>query len=391
MNIWSNIWKIFCIRAIRWFLLIMPIITVFYTAHGLSLHEIFLIQAIFSLSVVLFEIPSGYFADVIWRKKSIIIGLILWAAGMGVYCLASGFYWFLLAELTLGLGSSFLSGADVALLYDTLLDEGRVDENKKIQWYFQSISSGSEALGAIFWWLLASVSLVLPFYVEFFLLLLSIPLWFLLYEPKHHKLQKNDGVWKGILRIVKYSLHEHKEVKWLILFSGIFGASTLVMTWMLQSYFTQVWVPIIYFGILWSVFTISLIPFSLLAHLIEKKIGMRNSFFLLAFLPVCGYFILGVFHSIFALGFALCFYMARGFGSVILSDYINHRISSDIRATVLSVQALAFRLVFVIVWPIVGWVNDIYSLSTALLFSAGLFSLLFLIPLFFLQKYKVIS
>ncbi len=86
-----------------------------------------------------------------------------------------------------------------------------------------------------------------------------------------------------------------------------------------------------------------------IAHLIEKKIGMRNSFFLLAFLPVCGYFILGVFHSIFALGFALCFYMARGFGSVILSDYINHRISSDIRATVLSVQALAFRLVFVIV------------------------------------------
>ena len=52
---------------------------------------------------------------------------------MGVYCLASGFYGFLLAEITLGLGSSFLSGADTALLYDTLLDEGRVDENKKIQ------------------------------------------------------------------------------------------------------------------------------------------------------------------------------------------------------------------------------------------------------------------
>ena len=42
----------------------MPIITIFYTEHGLSLHEVFLIQAIFSIAVVLFEVPSGYFADV---------------------------------------------------------------------------------------------------------------------------------------------------------------------------------------------------------------------------------------------------------------------------------------------------------------------------------------
>lgn len=58
---------------------------------------------------------------------------------------------------------------------------------------------------------------------------------------------------------------------------------------------------------------------------------------------------LGIFHSLFALVFVFCFYMARGFGSVILIDYINHRIASDIRATVLSVQALAFRMVFVII------------------------------------------
>ena len=391
MKIWSNIWKLFCIRAIRWFLLIMPIITVFYTTHGLSLHEIFLIQAIFSISVVLFEVPTGYFADVMWRRKSIIVWLILGALGMGVYCLATWFYGFLLAEITLGLGSSFLSGADTALLYDTLLDEDRVDENKKIQWYFQSIASWSEAFAAICGWLLASISLSLPFSVQFLLLLFSIPLWFLLSEPKHHKLQNHDGIWKGIVWIVKYSLHDHKEVKWLILFSWVFGASTLVMTWMLQLYFTQVWVPIAYFGILWSVFTLSLVPFSLLAHVIEKKLGMRNSFFLLAFLPLFGYFMLGIFHSLFALVFVFCFYMARGFGSVILIDYINHRISSEIRATVLSVQALAFRMVFIIVWPVVWWVSDLYNLQTALLFSAGLFSILFLIPILFLQKYKVIS
>ena len=60
----------------------MPIITIFYKENGLSMQEIFIIQACFSLAVVLFEVPTGYFADVVDRKKSIIIGMILGAIGM---------------------------------------------------------------------------------------------------------------------------------------------------------------------------------------------------------------------------------------------------------------------------------------------------------------------
>jgi hypothetical protein len=49
--------------------------------------------------------------------------MIIGAIGLGWYTVADGFWGFLIAELILGLGSSFISGTDTAMLYDTLIDE----------------------------------------------------------------------------------------------------------------------------------------------------------------------------------------------------------------------------------------------------------------------------
>ena len=89
------------LRAVRWFLLTMPIITIFFREHGLSMQEIFIIQSAFAVSVILFEIPTGYFSDVVGRKKSLIIGMLFGAIGLGVYSFSSGFWMFLIAELIL--------------------------------------------------------------------------------------------------------------------------------------------------------------------------------------------------------------------------------------------------------------------------------------------------
>ncbi len=388
MHFSRNIIILFILRAVRWFLLIMPIITIYYKDNGLSMQDIFVIQSIFSISVVLFEIPTGYFSDVVGRKKSLSLGMILGALWIGVYALSSWFWSFLIAELILWLGSSFISGTDSAMLYDTLLDEWKQKNNKKIQWYLQTISSISEWSASLIGGFLAFISITLPFYVQFCVYLASLPLLFLLREPKRHKHENTEWIWKWIVKIVRYSLHEHKEIKWLIFFSWAFGASTLVMTWFLQSYFVLVWVPIVYFGILWSVYNLSLIPISLFAHRIEEYFWARRSLIFISLFPVVGFLSLSYFDSIFALIFVFCFYIARGFGSVVLNDYVNILVTSDIRATVLSVQALMYRLVFVVVGPFLGWMSDIYSLQTAFFLSSIIFSSFFITSLVFLLRHK---
>ena len=101
-------------------MLIMPIITLFYQENGLGMKDVLLLQGIYSVAIVVLEIPSGYFADVWGRKSTLIIGSFLGVLGFAIYSFTSGFWSFLVAELVLGIGQSFISGSDSALLYDTL-------------------------------------------------------------------------------------------------------------------------------------------------------------------------------------------------------------------------------------------------------------------------------
>ena len=76
-----NIIRLYIIKAAKWFMLIMPIVVLFYQENGLGMQEVFTLQAIYSIAIVVLEIPSGYFADALGRKKTLIIGSILGFAG----------------------------------------------------------------------------------------------------------------------------------------------------------------------------------------------------------------------------------------------------------------------------------------------------------------------
>ena len=85
-------------------MLYMPIIVLFYQENGLSLRDVLTLQAIYSIAIIVLEIPSGYLADVWGRKNTIILGAILGTLGFAVYSFSYGFLGFLIAELILGIG-----------------------------------------------------------------------------------------------------------------------------------------------------------------------------------------------------------------------------------------------------------------------------------------------
>ena len=69
----GNIPKLYLIKIAKWFMLTMPIIVLFYQENGLSMQDVLTLKGIYSVAVVLLEIPSGYLADVWGRKKSLIL------------------------------------------------------------------------------------------------------------------------------------------------------------------------------------------------------------------------------------------------------------------------------------------------------------------------------
>ncbi|OFY24074.1 MAG: MFS transporter [Bacteroidetes bacterium GWF2_33_38] len=380
----NNIYKLYVIKIAKWFMLTMPIIVLFYHENGLEMKDVLLLQSIYSLAIVALEIPSGYFADVWGRKNTIIIGSFMGVFGFCIYAISFDFWGFLIAEILLGFGQSFISGADSALLYDTLHDHNKTDKYVKYEGKIISIGNFAEAVAGIIGGFLATYSLRTPFYFQIGVAALAVPASFLLSEPKVTK--KAIPSFRNIIGIVKLSLHDDKKLKWNIIFSSIIGSATLTMAWFVQPYFKALNLPIFWYGILWTGLNLLVGISSLVAHKIILKINQIQTITAIVILISSLYIALSQFIFLWSIPFLFVFYFVRGVATPVLKGYINQITESEIRATVLSIRNFSIRIIFSVTAPFIGYINDLYSISIALLCSGIMFLVFGLFSIIFYQK-----
>ena len=356
-------------------MLFMPIIVLFFQENGLEMQDIFTLQAIYSVTIVLLEIPSGYLADVMGRKTTLIMGTILGFFGFAVYSISYDFWGFLIAEIIMGTGQSLISGADSAMLYDTLKASGQ--KNKYLKFEGRMVSAGNlaEAVAGILGGLLAEISLRTPFYAQTAVSFMGIPAALLLIEPvRQAKISKMS--FKNILSIVRYALYEHSHLKWNMIYSAVTGASTLTMAWFVQPYFKYVDLQLSLFGLFWTLLNLSVAITSYIAYKIEYKLGQIKMIVLITLLLPFLYFILGQVHMTWGIAILFLFYLVRGLATPVLKDYINRLSESSNRATILSVRNFMIRIFFSIIGPFLGWYTDHYTLSHALVLASIIFFIL---------------
>ena len=379
MQLRHNILKMYLLKAVLWFMVAMPIIVLFFQEHGLSLTEVMLLQGIYSLSVALFEIPSGYIADIFGRKQTIVFSTIFSFIGYLVFSFYGGFYAFAIAQILVGIGGSLMSGSDSALIYDTLLETESKSSYTKIEGRNYAIGNFSEALAGVLGGFLAVSSIYLPIYVQTTILFFSIPIALTLLEPTMHEENKLDRSFKAIMGVVKFSLVDNTRLRWLIIYSSAMGVATLSMAWFAQPFFKEVGLPLAYFGILWAGLNFSAGLTSFNAHQFDKK---ENNYKMLIYLSLAmfiSFILLGFNNSIYGLFFIFIIYLLRGIVTPILRNAINVNTTSNNRATVLSIRSFIIRISFAICAPILGYIAENYALSTSfyvLAIVVGSFSLL---------------
>ena len=71
------------------------------------------------------------------------------------------------------------------------------------------------------------------------------------------------------------------------------------------------------------------------------------------------------------------FFLARGFGLVILRDALNKRVPSEFRATANSLASFGFRGAFVLTGPVVGYAYDLWGMGTTLALLVGVTLVIF--------------
>ncbi|THB77370.1 MAG: MFS transporter [Desulfobacteraceae bacterium] len=371
----NNIIRLYIIKLSKWLMLTMPVLFLFYRENGLGTQELFLLKAVYSFSIVVLEVPSGYIGDVWGRKASLILGSILGFVGFALYCAATGFWTFLACEVILGAGQSFISGSDSALLYDSLQEAGKKEEYLKTEGRIISAGNFAEALAAPLGVLIAMASLRTPFFFQAAVAFSAIPAALTLVEPVRQKLGGRTRPGQ-VLEIVRFALKDHEVLRASIIYSSIMGTATLAMAWFVQPYFAYLGLALLWYGLLIPVLNLVTGAVSMHAWRLETGLGRDAVMILIALGIAGGYLLMGMAGSLTGLVFLFLFYGVRGVATPVLRNQINEITPSDIRATVLSVRSLIIRLAFACLSPLLGWQADRAGVPSALV-NAGLFFMVF--------------
>jgi MFS family permease len=102
------------------FVLLYPVYALLFSDTGLSVGQISSLFVIWSGASLVFEVPSGAWADAVSRRLLLVLGPLLTAAAFALWVTAPSFWMFALGFALWGLKGALQSGALEALVYEEL-------------------------------------------------------------------------------------------------------------------------------------------------------------------------------------------------------------------------------------------------------------------------------
>jgi MFS family permease len=364
---------------------------------GLSLFHVMLINAIYTVGQMVFEVPTGVIADTIGRKASILLSLFTLILSTLLYVVTPrmgwGFAGFAVASVIIGLGYTFQSGATEAWLVDAL-DSCQYEPPKERVFARGQIAGSIGMLaGSLLGGLLGQVGLVIPYVVRAALLAVCFVVVLVMvrdegFEPRPLRASTFGAETRRIFDAgVRYGWRS-PVVRPLLLVSALAGVFFMYGFYAWQPYVLDllgrpdaVWL----LGVVQAGFSAASIVGSSVvgrymghgdvrrdpAKVLERATLLNAS--LAAGIGAVGFLALqpGLVPAVIAVTMWLAFGFVFGVYGPVRMGYINEHIPSAQRATVLSLDAFFGDAGGAIGQPALGWVSDRFSVSLAWLIGSA--------------------
>ena len=383
----NNIRNIYLLGFLNSFMVVNPIFVPLLQGHGLSMNQVLQTQALFALTVALFEVPSGYVADLWGRRRAMIAGGAISALGFLCLLQAHSFADFLVYEVVLGIGVSLVSGADLALLYDTevYLQErglpGGAGAGKSLSRLIAVEAAASGIAGVVasllLLWSLQTVVLAQAV-IGLLPLLLSLAL---VEVPRPAVESQHQGNARSIMALFLYG---KPVVLWTAFAITVFGLLALYVFWIYQKYWETQGIPIEWYGYIWAALALTVSVSARYAGALEEWLGTRAVLLVVGVLPLLGLLGMALGAGWIGVMFGFALQVSRGLSMSIFYEALNRRVPGHFRATVNSLVSLAVRAVFIGTGPLLGFALDSVGVTSTLLLLAAIFAPLIavvLIPL----------
>lgn len=350
----------------------------------LTYAEMALLEVVGATFLVLLQIPTGALADLIGRKKTIVLGWVTTGLGNILFAHATNFPTLVATYLIVNFGFALVAGADVALIYDSLKEAGRENDFQKIASKKSLISQIALVIGTVFGGYIYQIGYRLPFILFGLFEIFGGLLVLFMIEP-HVKsvrftvqsyIDKNIDGMKEIFKNI--------QVRELSIFYILVGG----LTWSTQFFFNQPFATDIgltdiekswYFAFLRLVNSLVLFKMVSIKSLVTKK----RAFLFFPIMMICVY-LPGIFAT--KISGALLVWLSVFLGTArfsILDQYVNDEYDSKHRATALSTLSMCISIIYIVMMAVSGPIMQNYS-TKAVYSLIGILSIILVAPLGFI-------
>ncbi|MFP4117878.1 MAG: MFS transporter [Candidatus Woesearchaeota archaeon] len=348
-----------------------PILVIFLQAQNLDYSQIFWVFTIGSIFSLLIEIPTGVFADLYGKRKSIMISKLGIFLSYIAYGLAGTFWSFVIAQILFELGNAFRTGTETAYTFDYLEQNPKgnpkyTEVKGKQKFYARIGESVATAAGGF---LAARLGYSWVFFIAaipaFFNFVLSMR-WEKIREKDHGFTMKNSLLHTKDSML---SLIRKRHVMVIIINIMIFSSVLAALNKFIQPYMKEAGIAISMFGVIYSASLILTAIAVRYSYLFERLLGgSRRTMNILSFLAVIPILILGSrFISIVGVLLFFLVVIIENIRSPIANNEFHQHVSSKQRATLGSALSLFKSLGKIMILPFAGYLADGFSLYTAIL------------------------
>lgn len=333
---------------------------------GFSLWQIGVAEAVFHIVSLLFEIPSGMLADLIGRRRSLATAGVCGIISALVIAFSTNFLSICVAMAFSSLSCSFISGSDEALLYDSLLESGREKEYINANARYTKIQSFGNVLSN-FGSLLIGVMSHVGFYItDAFIHLLHTISALSLKEPavtknqinrEEHPFRNFGERFKSHVREVYTFLRTYPKALLIMMADGL-----LTLPGFLTIMFLQQRLNLLGFDPAWLGLPIMCLSFArILGVTVAEHLRVKNLrllYMICSAVVGIGTVCAGAAPVIAAVLGAMISAAGMHVWILHLQNYLNKMFPSDNRATLISVNMMAYSLLMIFASPLVGWLSD---------------------------------
>lgn len=354
---------------------------------GLTPLQLVLVGTTLEITIFLCEVPTGVVADVYSRRLSVIIGTFVVGLGFLIEGTFPSFAAILLSQVLWGVGYTFTSGATDAWIAD------EIGEQQAGRAYLRGAQIGNfgALIGTIISTILSTVALNFPVQIGA-LGLIGLAGFLALFMPEtgfKPAPMENRNTWQKMWGTFGQGVKIVRGQTALILILGLglfFGLHSegFDRLWreLLRENFTFPALgsldPVVWFGILYGASTLVSI---VLTEIAQRRMTMENPRMIawvslgLSAVIVAALLVFALAGN-FALAVAmfLIIYPARELLMPLYTTWVNQRIDSSVRATVLSMSSFVDAIGQTLGGPPVGLIGNMFGVRAAIFVSGLLLS-----------------